>query len=274
MSRVPSTDLFDLIKSLSKAEKRQFKLYTARRGNSGKSKYLLLFEALDRMETYDEEKLVEQNATLRESDLKSIKPYLYELLIQSLRTTLKDRSPTAEIRYQLDKGVILIERGLYGQASRLLEKVKKKAEREEYFTMLLDILELEDYLRVRDEGKNRPEYHQMLTEQTEETIAQLLTSSHYRSLSVQMFYIFNNQAFVNSTESLQQLNHFMEDQLLARERNATTFIARIKFYETHFFNQWLRNDMVSAIDYARRQVELFQEEPRMVERYLYTYAFA
>ena len=274
MSRVPSTDLFDLIKSLSKAEKRQFKLYTARRGNSGKSKYLMLFEALDRMERYDEEKLLQQNPMLRGSDLKSIKPYLYELIIQSLRTTLKDRSPAAEMRYQLDKGMILIERGLYGQASHLLEKVKEKGEKEEYFTMLIDILELEDYLRVREEGNNRPEYHQMLTEQAEETIAKLLTSSHYRSLSVQMFYIFNNQAFANSTESLQQLNHFMEDTLLAEERNATTFIARIKFYEIHFFNQWLRNDMVRAIEYARLQVELFQEETRMVERYLYTYAFA
>ena len=44
--------LFELIKSLSKSEKRYFKLFCS--SESGKSNYLKLFDAIDKQEVYNE----------------------------------------------------------------------------------------------------------------------------------------------------------------------------------------------------------------------------
>jgi len=49
----PSNELFDLIKSLSKSEKRFFKLQSSLQ--SGDKNYVRLFDCIDRMEEYDEE---------------------------------------------------------------------------------------------------------------------------------------------------------------------------------------------------------------------------
>lgn len=46
--------VFDLIRSMSKAEKRNFKLYAARQGDPRESKFIILFDCLEGMESYDE----------------------------------------------------------------------------------------------------------------------------------------------------------------------------------------------------------------------------
>ena len=47
-------NLFVLVKSLSKSEKRQFKLYVGRLGGNTDSKFLALFNLLDKLKKYDE----------------------------------------------------------------------------------------------------------------------------------------------------------------------------------------------------------------------------
>ncbi len=47
-------NLFQLIKSLSKSEKRQFKLYVGRMGSNNDSKFLNLFNLLDKSLKYSE----------------------------------------------------------------------------------------------------------------------------------------------------------------------------------------------------------------------------
>ena len=54
-----STDtVFQLIKSLEKSEKRNFKLYAQRNSGNEELKIIQLFDALDKMELYDEEVLL------------------------------------------------------------------------------------------------------------------------------------------------------------------------------------------------------------------------
>ena len=53
--------LYVLIKSLSKSEKRQFKLYVGRLDGNADSKYLQLFNLLDKMSNYDESIILKQN---------------------------------------------------------------------------------------------------------------------------------------------------------------------------------------------------------------------
>ena len=54
MTKAQKDNLFLLVKSLSKSEKRQFKLYVGRLGVNTDSKFLNLFNFLDKATTYDE----------------------------------------------------------------------------------------------------------------------------------------------------------------------------------------------------------------------------
>ena len=46
--------LFDLIKSLTKTEKRHFRLFVNRSGNTEEVKFIKLFDAMEAMKTYDD----------------------------------------------------------------------------------------------------------------------------------------------------------------------------------------------------------------------------
>jgi hypothetical protein len=54
MTKLTKDNLFVLVKSLTKSEKRQFKLYVGRLGVNEDSKFLLLFKLLERLKAYDE----------------------------------------------------------------------------------------------------------------------------------------------------------------------------------------------------------------------------
>ena len=72
----PSTELFSLIKSLSKSEKRFFKLNSALQ--AGDKNYLKIFDFIEKQNKYDEEDLKEEDLL----DLKWVQDILAKLLIQ------------------------------------------------------------------------------------------------------------------------------------------------------------------------------------------------
>ena len=65
MPNRPANALFQLIKSLKKSEKRNFKLYVKRNSSAEDLKIIQLFDALDRMEQYDEDVLLKKNASIK-----------------------------------------------------------------------------------------------------------------------------------------------------------------------------------------------------------------
>jgi len=68
-------ELFQLIKTLSKAEKRNFKLFVGRNSALGDLKITVLFDALDKMEGYDEEYLLRKNVSIKKQQLSNLKAH-------------------------------------------------------------------------------------------------------------------------------------------------------------------------------------------------------
>ncbi|MBL0342180.1 MAG: hypothetical protein IPP71_15465 [Bacteroidetes bacterium] len=58
MSKQSSDHLFRLIKSLTTAEKRYFKIFAARHTIGDKNEYVNVFDAIDKQENYNEAKLL------------------------------------------------------------------------------------------------------------------------------------------------------------------------------------------------------------------------
>ena len=78
-------ELFQLIKSLEKAEKRNFKLFVKRNSAQEDLKIIVLFDALDKMDQYDEELLLKKHKTIRKQQLSNLKAHLYKQILASLR---------------------------------------------------------------------------------------------------------------------------------------------------------------------------------------------
>ena len=62
MRNFQKESLFQLIKSLSKSEKRQFKLYANRLQSNSDTKFIALFNMLAKMNDYDEQKILQSKS--------------------------------------------------------------------------------------------------------------------------------------------------------------------------------------------------------------------
>ena len=142
MTKEPKDNLFVLVKSLSKSEKRQFKLYVGRLGVNEDSKFLLLFNVLDKMAEYDEQVILKKGI-VKKQQLSNLKAHLYKQVLISLRLNPLHQNIRVQIREQLDFATILYHKGLYKQSLKILDKAKNLAINYEEKNVAYEILELE-----------------------------------------------------------------------------------------------------------------------------------
>ena len=151
--------LFNLVKSLTKSEKRQFKLYANRLDGNAQAKFLMLFNLLDKMKFYDEAQLLSVDFIKRQQ-LSNLKAHLYKQILSSLRLSASTQTKTMELREQLDFATILYNKGLYRQSLKMLYRIKSKALNMEDTNLAYQIVEFEKIIEsqhmVGDIEKNIP----------------------------------------------------------------------------------------------------------------------
>jgi hypothetical protein len=116
MSNRPADILFQLVKSLEKAEKRHFKLYIKRSSGKEDLKIVRLFDALDKLKDYDEQLLLNKLDGVTKPQLANLKAHLYKQLLASLRLLKSTDSLDLQLNEQFDYAHILYKKGLYMQA--------------------------------------------------------------------------------------------------------------------------------------------------------------
>ena len=129
----PSNELYKLIKSLTKSEKRFFKLSSALQ--SGEKNYLKIFDFIEKQGAYKEEDLKEffQNETFVKH-LPSEKNHLYRLILKSLRVYYSEQSASSILKQELKNVEILYNKALYKECEKFVQRAKSLAvEHEEFY---------------------------------------------------------------------------------------------------------------------------------------------
>ena len=144
-----STDaLFQLVKSLEKSEKRNFKLYVKRNSSSENLKTIQLFDALDKMSDYDERLMLQKNKSISKQQLSNIKAHLYKQILSSLRIIRDENNIDIQLHEQMDHARILYNKGLYLQSLKVLERLKDMARSYNQITYLQQALFFEKKIEV------------------------------------------------------------------------------------------------------------------------------
>ena len=151
MTNEQKDNLFVLIKSLTKSEKRQFTLYVGRMDSNENSKFLNLFQLLDKMKRYDE-KIILKKGIVTKQQLSNLKAHLYKQILISLRLNPSHQNLRIQIREQLDFATILYHKGLYKQSLKILDKAKAQAITNQEKNIAYEIVELEKVVESHKNG--------------------------------------------------------------------------------------------------------------------------
>ncbi len=134
----PTDDLFQLIHSLSKSEKRYFSVHYA-----GEKVYQKIFDIIEKQEKYDEMALSDK---LNIRQIHVYKNYLHKLILKSLRSFHAESSESIILFNQLQNFEILFDKRLFKQAKKTLAKCKTMALATQNRDILGEIFQMEQKL--------------------------------------------------------------------------------------------------------------------------------
>jgi tetratricopeptide (TPR) repeat protein len=142
MSNKTSNQLFELIHSLNKSEKRYFKLYASRHTIGEQNNYVILFDYIAELSEYDEEKLFKhfKNKPFL-NQFSTTKSRLYQLILKSLDLFHSNGSVDAQLFTTIHSADILFNKGLYKQSEKLYNQAEKQAEKHQKLNLILEIRE-------------------------------------------------------------------------------------------------------------------------------------
>lgn len=256
--------LFSLIKSLSKSEKRQFKLYVGRLGVNEDSKFLLLFNVIDKMTSYNELDIL-QKGFVTKQQLSNLKAHLYKQILISLRLNPSHQSIRIQIREQLDFATILYSKGLYKQSLKILDKAKQSALLNEEKNVAYEIIELEKVIEsqyITRSGSNRAE---RLVAQSEAVSIENMLASQLSNLSLKLYEKFLKTGYVKNKTEHNELTKYFKTHLPKVEINVIGFREKLWYFKSHLWYSFLTQDFLSCYKYAKKWVELFYENPPMIQ---------
>ncbi len=141
--------LFQLIHSLSKSEKRYFKIHSSLQ--AGNKMYIELFDLIEKQRQYDEKSL---KSKLKIAAFAVAKVYLYNLILKNLRSQSNNSIKKKHVIELLENAENLLVKGLFDQSYKQLMKAKKIAERFQQLPLLIEIYQLEYALSNISENKN------------------------------------------------------------------------------------------------------------------------
>ena len=263
MTKNQKDNLFLLVKSLTKSEKRQFKLYVGRLGANTDSKFLNLFNLLEKSNKYDEA-IILKSGILKKQQLANVKSHLYRQILISLKLNPAHQNVRSQIREQLDFASILYHKGLYKQSLRILDKAKELSILNEEKNLAFEIVELEKIIEAQYITRSISTRADELTIQAKELSELNVITSKLSNLSLQMYSIILKNGYVKNEEESEQVTLYFNARLPKVELNNLGFREKLWYYKAHLWYSFLLQDFLNCYKYASKWVDLFYDNPSMI----------
>lgn len=271
MSKVKSDHLFNLIKALSKGEKRFFKLYAARLNNSSDKKFIVLFDAIEKQKVYDEDKILEKNKQLNPVQFSNLKAHLYYQLLKSTKLCNSSNLENIKITELLDYSRILYNKCLYKECVKMIDKAKAMAIENDRSVLLLEILELEKLVIPKTLESGNEQRVSLLIDTTNQVAASIKNINIFSNLSLRLNAYYVQTGFSRSKKDLEKVTHFFNSSLPRYDEKDLSFQEKMYLYNSFVGYYFFIQDFINGYKYATKWVALFEQQPEMKRHKLELY---
>ncbi len=227
----PSTELFKLIKSLTKSEKRFFKLSSSLQ--SGEKNYLKIFDFIEAQAEYDEIALKE--AYKDETFIKHLpseKNHLYKLILKSLRSYYSEQSVSSSLKQEIKNVEILYNKALYKECEKFVSRAKSIAKKYEKFYYWFELINWEKQLleSAYESGEFGTDLDKLIEEE-EMVIARLRNLAEYQVIYSKINLVFRSGGFTRNEKERQVVSDIADYHLIKGKNTAlSTKAASICYY--------------------------------------------
>jgi len=265
MTKLQTDHLVRLILSLSKAEKRHFRLFVKRNQATGDILFLILFDAIEKAGEYDEEAILKKHPQIKKRQLSNLKAHLYRQLLISLRLLHKNNYIDIDLRERIDYARVLYNKGLYRASLDILERVKEKALAYNQYGIVGDILEFEKLIESQYITRSIASKADTLAKESER-ITQMFSKSHaFSNLALKMYSFYLKTGYAKNQEDHESVRHFFHQNLPPYPIEELNFYGKIYYLQSYHWFYYINQDFLHCYRYAQRWVDLFEEFPEMMK---------
>ncbi len=268
MPKTSSDDIFTLIKSLSKSEKRYFKLYAARK-IKGEFIYIQLFDAIDSQSKYNEQKLLRKLRTINARRFSDFKNYLYKMILNAIVPFGAEKTITSKLTKFLSEVEFLYERSLLPRCEAVLSKAKAIAYKHDKYLPLLEILGWE-INTIKAHGITRLSANKLdaLIKDKAAVTDKLVNQENYKDIRHSLFKHYVLNGIARSSKEIKAYEKFIKnsalegaDNLFYKEDKALSFDAKADFYYINALYNYAVGDLMKSYSYYKKIADLFKKYP-------------
>ncbi len=256
-----STDLFELIKSLNKSEKRYFKLYSSLQ--KGNKTYLRIFDLIDKMKEYDEGILkVKFKKEKFSKHLPFTKRYLYNNIIKSLLAFNNEKSVENNLIEELKKIKLLYNRSLFKQAGIALAKAKTLARKYERDYIYFELVRME--IQALKRSRYGINIEDSVFEEEKFIVEKIQRLYSYSKLYVNAANLRLRHGFLRAGGSYEILENTLKNELSDINKNLSV---KEKYHHLSSFVRIssLKGDTQTMLSYAKDVLQLIEQNPEPFE---------
>lgn len=256
MSRIST--VVSLVHSLSKAEKRQFKLYSSLQ--KGEKDYVSLFKIIEKQHNEQDIKKVFENRSAGAVFNVAIK-HLYKVLTDSLLQLKMGHDKESALHTELLKARILLDKSLYREGFEVLHKVQKDAEEYEQYILLLLAARMElNFLNsLNFQGLTENEL-QKKQGKIEEIIRHIKNSHQHSTLYEILRCRLAYKGHVRTDKQKQELNDLVVSEMTIMANPLAFTVESAKIHLLFQANYFITiNDYKSALKAFNELIELLEQ---------------
>lgn len=253
MSNISSSDLYQLIKSLSKTEKRYFTLNVLQKKYKKKNAFEILFNAIENQKEFNENALL--SARNKIPHLPVLKKRLFEMILKSMEMYHLENSLENKLRSTINKIEFLFHKGLNEPCAKLIKKAKKVAKENELWEQLIEILNLESLLLAAYNKSSHADRSRLKShEEALSALRQLKNRLDYLKLSIEITELSKGRQVIRKKNELKHVDSILANPLLKSEEMALSLKTKSTFYFLLSRGALMKFRNKKAIEYGGRYV--------------------
>jgi hypothetical protein len=264
MAGKASETLFELIKSLTKSEKRYFKIISSRHTIGEENNYIVLFDYLAQQEEYDEEAIFihfKGEAFLNRFAI--TKKRLYDHILSSLDAFHITSSIDAQLYKMIHSCDILYNKALYDQCKKLLRSAEKFAQKHERFNILAEISKKQKRL-VESKGQLDDKEIEEILQNDKQFHAQSLLYDKIWNLKSRLFLILSSKGVSRTKNELENFKTIIDDLLLAAKQEELTFESTYLYHHIYSAYYFAINDFQNSFKHLQENVAHIQSRAEYI----------
>ena len=264
MPKKKKDDLVLLIDSLTKAEKRHFRLFVQRNHATEDRLFLQLFDYLDKRGSLEEADVLKKIPAIKKAQLPNLKAHLTKQLLTSMRMLSKNQQEDIQIREQIDYARVLYNKGLYQQSLDWLARAKERALEGAFSSQALEIVEFEKLIESQYITRSFEGRAEELSAQSARLSQQVARSNEMSTLSLQMYGLYLKTGFARNQKDYYFVRAFFHSHLPDTPCDTLDFWGKVYYYQAHVWVYHICQEFALCYRYAQKWVDLFQDNPGMI----------